>query len=140
MLAALFLTALVQDVPTAGVEAPALKNEHGQNVATRKVGMDEAAAFIRPGFHDKDTDHSGDLDAQEVSALEPRDRDRDTSLPPPPPAGTRDPAAERKWLAKLDTDRDGKVGEQEYVSYMLPWILWQDVPADWQPPAPVKTR
>ncbi len=31
----------------------------------------------------------------------------------------------------MDTNRDNKVSEQEYVSYMMPWILWQGVPADW---------
>ena len=40
MLAALFLIALVQDVPTPGVEAPPLRNQKGEEVPTRKVGMD----------------------------------------------------------------------------------------------------
>ncbi len=133
MLAALFLVALMQDVPTPGVEAPPLKNEKGEDVPSRKVGMDEAVAFIKPGFHQKDADRSGSLDAREASAMEPRDRFRDASLPSAPPAGNADPAAERKWMKLLDNDGDGKVSEDEYVRYMLPWTLWTGVPADWHP-------
>lgn len=135
MLAALFLVALVQDVSMPAVEAPPPKNEKGEDVPVRKVGMEEAIAFLRPDFHRKDTDHSGTLDAREASAMEPRDRYRDASLPPAPSVGGDDTAAERKWMAKLDNDHDGKVSEQEYVEYMLPWTLWTGVPAAWQPAA-----
>lgn len=134
MITALYLFALAaQDVPVAA-PAHAAASVNLRDIATRKVGMDEAAAFIELGFRQKDIDHSGYLEPREVSALEPRDRDRDKSLPPAPPAGAADPSAERKWMAKMDTDRDGKVSEQEYVSYMMPWILWQGVPADWPTP------
>jgi DNA-binding CsgD family transcriptional regulator len=132
MIVLLCLAALVaQDVPAAAGTAAAPTTEHLGDRATRKVGMDEAAAFIRPGFLDKDKDRSGFLDARELSALEPRNRDRDPSLPAAPPPGAPDPAAAAKWMGKMDTNRDNKVSEQEYVSYMMPWILWQGVPADW---------
>ena len=104
-----------------------------EDVPSRKVGMDEAVAFIKPGFHQKDADRSGSLNAREASAMEPRDRFRDASLPSAPPAGNADPAAERKWMKLLDNDGDGKVSEDEYVRYMLPWTLWTGVPADWHP-------
>ncbi len=134
MLIAFWLIALASQDAQAPVSPPSSpKVEHLQDIATRKVGMNEAAAFIRMGFPAKDKDGSGYLDPGEASAMEPRDRSRDTSLPPAPPIGSPDPAAERKWMAKLDTDRDGKVSEEEYVSYLLPWILWQGVPADWHP-------
>ena len=95
--------------------------------------MDEAANFIRGGFRSKDIDGSGYLDPSETSSMEPRNADRDNSLSPAPPASAPDPAAERKWMAKLDTNRDGRVSEEEYVAYMMPWILWQGVPANWMP-------
>ena len=130
MLAVLFLAALVQDVPTPDVYTSRMTNEKGEVVAARKVGMDEAAAHIRQDFRIKDADHSGYLDVREASAMEPRDSNRDSSLPPAPNAGSPDPAAERKWMAKLDNDRDGKVSEREYVDYMMPWVLLSGVPVD----------
>jgi DNA-binding CsgD family transcriptional regulator len=134
MFAALFLAALVgQDMPGPSVSPTATVPERLERAPTRKVGMDEAAAFIRMGFRDKDKDASGELDPRETSQLEPRDDARDKSLPAAPLAGRPDRAAERKWMAKLDTDRNGKVSEQEYVSYLMPWILWQGVPTDWHP-------
>jgi DNA-binding CsgD family transcriptional regulator len=138
MIAAICLIALIgQDAPPLPT-APAptsssTTNENLQNIPTRKVGMNEAANFIRGGFRSKDIDSSGYLDARETSSMEPRDAGRDKSLSPAPPAGAPDPAAERKWMAKLDTDRDGRVSEDEYVGYMIPWILWQGVPANWKP-------
>jgi len=36
-------------------------------------------------------------------------------------------------MTKLDTDRDGKINEAEYVGYMLPWTLASGVPAEWHP-------
>ena len=138
MIAAICLLALIgQDAPPLPAPpAPTSSsstNENLQNIPTRKVGMDEAANFIRGGFRSKDIDGSGYLDARETSSMEPRNADRDNSLSPAPPAGAPDPAAERKWMAKLDTNRDGRVSEEEYVGYMMPWILWQGVPADWKP-------
>lgn len=133
MLAALFLIALVQDVPAPDAYQPVMKNEKGEDVLPRKVGPDEAAAWNRQGFRQKDLDHSGFLNPREASAMEPRDRYRDTSLPPAPAAGARDTAGERKWMVKLDNDRDGRVSEDEYVEYMMPWTLLSGVPADWQP-------
>lgn len=102
-------------------------------VATRKVGWDEAVALDKEAFGFLDRDGSGYLDPQEASALEPRDGHRDKSLPPAPAAGQRDPAAEAKWMAKLDSDRDGKVTESEYVGYMIPWTLASGVPTYWHP-------
>lgn len=134
MFAALILAALVaQDMPYLVRSAKVSETDRLESVTTRKVGMDEAAAFIRMGFDQKDKDGSGALDAREASQLEPRDAARDRSLPAAPRAGDPDPAAERKWMAKMDTDRNQKVSEQEYVSYLMPWILWQGVPADWHP-------
>lgn len=121
---------LAQDVaPPPGTGT--VTTPDGHPVETRKVGWDEAAAYLHGNFVGFDVDRSGFLDPQEASVLEPRDRDRDPSLPAAPPPGTRDVAGERKWMAKLDTDRDGRVSEQEYTSYMIPWILWQGVPV-WQ--------
>lgn len=105
----------------------------GRPVATRKASWDEAVAFEKEAFGFLDRDGSGYLDPQEASALEPRDAQRDKSLPPAPAAGQRDPAAEAKWMAKLDTDRDGKVTENEYIGYMIPWTLASGVPTDWHP-------
>lgn len=133
MLAALFLMALVQDVWAPEAYKPVMKNEKGEDVSSRKVSMDEAAAWNRMGFRQKDLDHSGFLNPREASAMEPRNRYRDASLPPAPAAGSRDPAGERTWMAKLDNNRDGRVSEEEYVGYMVPWTLLSGVPADWQP-------
>jgi len=132
MIAALCLIALVEQDNPAPPLAPATAHApHLDQMATRKVDMGEAAAFNAEAFHYKDLDGSGFLDPREASALEPRDADRDKTLPPAPPAGTPDPAAGRKWMAKLDTDRDGKVSQDEYIGYMIPWTLWQGVPAFW---------
>ncbi|MDP1026430.1 EF-hand domain-containing protein [Sphingomonas sp. KR1UV-12] len=138
MFAALLLMAIVQDVPAPATDQPVMKNEKGDDVTARKVGLDEAAAFDREGFRQKDLDHSGFLDPREASSMEPRDAGRDANLPPAPVTGSRDPAAERKWMAKLDNDRDGRVSETEYVDYMLPWTLGGGVPAEWHPAAVVK--
>lgn len=127
------LAVVAQDVPAAARAEPALHASDGHPVAARKVGMDEAAAFNREDFAGKDTDRSGFLDPAEAGALEPRDRNRDASLPPAPPAGARDPAGERKWMDKLDHDRDGRVSVDEYGGYMMPWTLLSGVPADWHP-------
>jgi DNA-binding CsgD family transcriptional regulator len=130
MLAALFLLALIQDVPDPSVEPSPLMDQNGREVPGRKVGLNEAAAFNQQEFERKDTDHSGFLDPVEASAMEPRNRYRDASLPAAPRSGTRDPAAEAKWMSTLDHDLDGKVSAKEYVGYMIPWTLWTGVPAD----------
>jgi hypothetical protein len=65
--------------------------------------------------------------------MEPGDRFRDATMPSAPTEGAFDLAVQRKWTGKLDNDRDSKVSEAEYVSYMLPWTLWSGVPADWHP-------
>ena len=133
MLAALLLIALVQDVSAPDAYQTIMKNEKGEDVSSRKVGPDEAAAWNRQGFRQKDLNQSGFLDPREASAMEPRDRYRDASLPPAPAAGERDTAAERKWMASLDNDRDDRVSEDEYIEYMMPWTLLSGVPADWRP-------
>jgi DNA-binding CsgD family transcriptional regulator len=133
MLAILFLIALVQDVPAPDTYRSIMKNEKGEDVLPRKVGLDEAAAWDKQGFRQKDLDHSGFLNPREASAMEPRDRYRDASLPPAPAAGARDAAGERKWMRLLDNNRDGRVSQQEYVEYMTPWTLLSGVPAEWQP-------
>ena len=129
----LLISLVAQDASAPVPQSASPSVQRMQDAPMRKVGMDEAAAFIRIGFREKDTDHSEYLDPGEASAMEPRDQERDPSLSAAPPAGSPDPAAERKWMAKLDTDRDGKVSEAEYVSYLMPWILWQGVPANWHP-------
>lgn len=103
------------------------------DIPARQVGMDEAAEFLKPGFRDKDVNRSGYLETWEVSAMEPRDTSRDASLPAAPPRGQPDPAAERKWTELMDTNRDDRVSEQEYISYLMPWTLLSGVPADWKP-------
>jgi hypothetical protein len=79
-----------------------------------------------------DRDRSGFLDAGEASRLEPRNGFRDRALSPAPPPGAADPEAEGKWMGKLDTSRDGKVSADEYVGYMVPWVLLSGVPRDWK--------
>ncbi|WP_341208465.1 EF-hand domain-containing protein [uncultured Sphingomonas sp.] len=125
------LASVAQDVPAADPSASPMFDEKGRTVAARKVGSDEADAYLRESFASMDTDHSGYFDAVEVGKLEPRDRHRDTSLPPAPPPGARDPAGERKWMDLLDHNRDGRVSSEEYRQYMLPWTLLSGVPADW---------
>lgn len=127
------LAVFAQDVPAAAPAAPTLFASDGSPVASRKVDADEAAAFEREAFAGLDADHSGFLDETEAAALEPRDNSRDTALPSAPPANARDPAAERKWMDKLDHDRDGRVSVDEYVGYMMPWTLLSGVPAYWHP-------
>ena len=99
----------------------------------RKASPADVAAFNREGFQQKDRDRSGFLDPREASAMEPRDRHRDSQLGPAPAAGAADPVAERKWMMKLDNDRDGKVSEAEYQVYMAPWIMLSGVPIGWNP-------
>ena len=133
MIAAALLIALVaQDAPAPPVK-PASHAVRLDKIETRKVDMNEAAAFEAEAFGNLDIDRSGFLGPREASALEPRDSNREASLPPAPPTGAADPAAERKWMAKLDTDRDGKISQEEYISYMIPWTLYQGVPAAWHP-------
>jgi DNA-binding CsgD family transcriptional regulator len=135
MIAAVSLIAyLAQDAMAPNHPAIPSSVAGAANGQMRRVEANEAAAFLRDAFRLKDSDGSGYLDPGEASSMEPRDAHRDGTLPPAPAPGARDPAAERKWMAKLDTDRDDKVSEQEYISYMLPWILWQGVPVDWAPP------
>jgi len=99
----------------------------------RKASLDDATAFIREGFAQKDRDHSGFLDRDEVSAMEPRDAHRDPKLAPAPASGQPDPAASAKWLGKMDRNGDARVSEGEYLDYMTPWILLSGVPIGWKP-------
>lgn len=134
MIGALILTALVAQgvsAPNRDAAAPP-PTPPAQPIVMRKADATETVAFLRSAFRSKDRDHSGYLDAAEVSTLEPRDRNRDKTLPPAPPPGERDRAAEQKWMAKLDNNRDGWVSEQEYVDYMLPWMLLSGVPSNWR--------
>lgn len=133
MIAAFCLLALVaQDTPAPPAVAAQPHGVRLEDIPTRKVDWNEAVAFEAEAFDNLDANHSGFLDPREASRLEPRDAGvRDANLPPAPPIGRPDKAAERKWMAKMDTDRDGKVSQPEYVGYMLPWILWQGVPAGW---------
>lgn len=102
-------------------------------IASRRASWNEAVEFDKEAFKNLDKNGSSDLDPQEASALELRDSSRDQTLPPAPPSGQRDLAGEHKWMMKLDTDRDGRVSEAEYVGYMLPWTLASGVPAEWHP-------
>lgn len=99
----------------------------------RKATLEDATAFNSELFDSLDRDRSGFLDRQEASTLEPREKDRDHKLRTAPPPGTRDVQAEQKWMAKIDADRDGKVGRAEYLSYMAPWTMLSGVPIDWKP-------
>lgn len=133
MITILALLAFVaQDVPAADPSASPMYDERGQVVAARKVGSDEADAYLHETFAAMDADRSGYFEPVEAGKLEPRDRNRDTSLPPAPPPGGRDPAGERKWMDLLDHNRDGRVSSEEYRQYMLPWTLLSGVPADWR--------
>lgn len=114
---------------SASTAAPMLENGHP--IASRKVDWNDAQEFDKEAFKNLDKDSSGYLDPREASALEPRDSSREKTLSPPPALGQRDLAGQRKWMLKLDTNHDGKVSEQEYVRYMLPWTLLSGVPADW---------
>ncbi len=132
MITLLTLLAFVaQDVPAADPSASPMFDEQGRTVTARKVGADEADAYLRESFSAMDADHSGYFEPVEAGKLEPRDRNRDTSLPLAPPPGARDPAGERKWMDLLDHNRDGRVSSEEYRQYMLPWTLLSGVPADW---------
>lgn len=132
MITLLALLAFVaQDVPAADPSASPMFDEQGRTVTARKVGADEADAYLRESFSAMDADHSGYFEPVEAGKLEPRDRNRDTSLPLAPPPGARDPAGERKWMDLLDHNRDGRVSSEEYRRYMLPWTLLSGVPADW---------
>lgn len=126
MITILALLAFVaQDVPTTDPGASPMFDERGRTVTPRKVGPDEADAYLRESFALMDADHSGFFEPAEAGKLEPRNRDRDTALPPAPPAG------ERKWMDLLDHDRDGRVSSDEYRRYMMPWTLLSGMPADW---------
>ncbi len=138
MIAGLLMIVLtLQDTPTPERLPPRsvdpAKVVRMADIPARKVGPDEAAEFLKPGFRDKDVNRSGYLETWEVSAMEPRDTSRDSSLPAAPPKGQFDPAAERKWMELMDTNRDDKVSEAEYISYLMPWTLLSGVPADWKP-------
>jgi DNA-binding CsgD family transcriptional regulator len=122
------LIIIAAQVPSSSDGAPA--------PGMRKASWDETAAFLSHDFDSYDKDGSGLLDPGEASLLEPRDAaHRDKTLPPPPPKGEPDPAAEAKWIAKLDIDRDGGVSRGEYISYMMPWMLLSGIPKDWKPGA-----
>ncbi|TPG39526.1 hypothetical protein EAH79_12400 [Sphingomonas koreensis] len=127
---AMLIAFVAQDTNSSSASTTPPMLEKGRPVASRKVGWDEAQGFLKAQFKKKDADGSGYLDPKEASALEPRDSAREKALPPAPPSGQRDPSAERKWMAKLDTNHDGMVSEQEYVGYMLPWTLASGVPAE----------
>jgi DNA-binding CsgD family transcriptional regulator len=102
--------------------------------AVDKAALDHASAFLGETFKSLDRDHSGFLDPREASALEPHGASRDHALPAPSAGGARDAAAENKWMGKLDSDGDGRVSRDEYVGYMMPWILLHGgVPANWKP-------
>ena len=129
----LAIAALVAVLHQSAPSSPGtMTDEKGRPVSARKTDMKEASAFLTTSFASEDLDHSGFLEPAEASRMEPRDAQRDKSLPPAPPAGQPDPAAEQKWMPKLDTNRDGRVSRDEYIAYMMPWILWQGVPADWR--------
>lgn len=112
------LAVVAQHVPAADPSASPMLDERGQVVAARKVGADEADAYLRESFALMDVDHSGYFEPVEAGKLEPRDRTRDATLPPAPPPGARDPAGERKWMDLLDHDRDGRVTSEEYRRYI----------------------
>lgn len=123
ILAALFAFAPAQQETAPPEPAPGM----------RKASLDDATALATEGFRSHDRDASGFLEMSEVSRLEPRDAHRDPKLPPAPAPGAPDPAAEIKWIGMLDRDGDRRVSQNEYVSYMTPWILLSGVPLDWKP-------
>jgi len=106
----------------------------------RAASMCEVGQFLAGGFGGFDTDGSGSMEPQEVARLEPKDQYRDPSIGPAPAAGDVDQPAIAKWMPMLDTDRDGLVSQSEYVTYMMPWILWQGVPEAWINPDPARCQ
>ena len=121
LVAALFVLGLTQAAPPQSAPSNA------------KATMEQAGAFLLDAFKPLDGDRSGYLDLEEVSRMEPRDAHRDPGLPAAPAGGARDPAAEAKWMGKMDADRNGRVSREEYVEYMVPWIMLHGVPAGWKP-------
>lgn len=102
----------------------------------RAATMCEMGQFLGEGFDRLDLDHSGFAEPVEVSVLEPKGEYRDSLIAPTPPEGEVDQPAIDKWMPMLDTDRDNLVSKNEYVTYMMPWMLLQGVPEDWEIPEP----
>ena len=138
MIALALLAALPQ--ASTSVPAPPLEGTstdgQGRPVATRKIGTAEAAKWIGGAFDHLDADRSGFVENAEIEGIEARGALRDHMLPAAPSAEQPDLAVRRKWLGKMDQDRDGRISREEYIQYMMPWILLSGVPADWHP-APV---
>lgn len=134
LMGATLMTILLAAALTLGaVDPQAGSPQVTEDGGFRKADQAQTNAFLLESFELFDRDGSGFLDMREVSALEPRNAQRDPSLKPPPAGKNRDIEAETKWMAKLDTDRDGHVSTQEYVGYMMPWALLSGVPIGWKP-------
>lgn len=87
---------------------------------------ERATAFITASFAAMDRDKSGYLEAAEA----PRASVRVNNGP------RKDVGVEqggRMFLARFDTDGDGKVSRDEYIATRRPMVLAMGIPANWKP-------
>ena len=87
---------------------------------------EQATAFIAQSFEVMDRNRSGYLEADEA----PR---ASVSVNNGPRKEVGAEQGGRMFLARFDTDGDGKVSKAEYIATRRPMVLAIGIPANWKP-------
>ncbi|MGI4733463.1 MAG: sigma factor-like helix-turn-helix DNA-binding protein [Janthinobacterium lividum] len=110
------------------------ETERAEDVTMRAAGPAEVEAFTRSSFRTMDKDGSGYIEqaeappagvgiGEQLPAGEPMRPDTKVSW-------FVGPRGQAMWIANMDTDRDGRASEAEYVAWDV--RIWRDhVPANW---------
>lgn len=112
-----------QSVPAPSQASQKMKIYDGPFVPATPA---QADAFIAQSFAAMDKDKSGYLDAGEA----PR---ASISTGNGPRQAVSAEQGARMFLARFDTDRDGKVSKAEYLAGRRPMVLATGIPANWKP-------
>jgi DNA-binding CsgD family transcriptional regulator len=124
--AALALTLPGGPAPQQASSAPAPQKTRRYDGPFVPATPEQATAFLAQSFVSMDKDKSGYLEAGEA----PR---ASVSVNSGPRKEVGAEQSGRMFLARFDTNGDGKVSKDEYIATRRPMVLVTGIPANWKP-------
>jgi DNA-binding CsgD family transcriptional regulator len=124
--AALALTLQGAPAPQQASPAPAPQKARMYDGPFVPATPEQATAFLAQSFASMDKDKSGYLEANEA----PR---ASVSVNNGPRKYVGAEQGGRMFLARFDTNGDGKVSKDEYIATRRPMVLATGIPANWKP-------